>query len=338
MKEETKTRHTRLAVLAVLLCVSFTAIFTSCGKKMSGQESDPPVQAAEREADTEPLEKWQEGTIFYNGKSYQYNAALKSYLFMGIDKDEKVRAVPDGIDGGQCDALFLLVVDEKKARLSLIKIHRNTMTEVDVYDEDGTHLGPMELQLCLQHGYGDGARLSCSRTVAAVEKLFYNIPIKGYFAMNMGGIRALNDAVGGVSVEVLEDVSMPELGVSLKEGEQVTLDGDEAYAYVRKRDIAEFDSATGRMERQSQYLSELIPMLQDMGESKANGILEELDDYVVSDIIYLDLLEETGGLTFSDADIYTVPGETVLNGEFEEYHVDEDAFYEMILDIFYERV
>ena len=74
-----------------------------------------------------------------------------------------------------------------------------------------------------------------------------------------------------------------------------------------------------------------------MGKSKANEVLEELDDYVVSDIVYLDLLEETEGMEFDGDQIYEVPGETVLNGDFEEYHVDEDALYDLILDVLYDE-
>jgi hypothetical protein len=31
-------------------------------------------------------------------------------------------------------------------------------------------------------------------------------------------------------------------------------------------------------------------------------------------------------------------GETVMGEEFEEFYPDEDALYEMILDVFYEKV
>lgn len=322
-----------------LLCtlLLFMICFASCGKKTEAAKETERTES-EAKPEAEPLEKWQEGTIYHNGKSYRYNSSIKTYLFLGIDKDEPVKTVPDGIDGGQADALFLLVADRDKEKLSLVKIHRNTMTEIEVYKDDGTDLGSMKLQLCLQHGYGDGARLSCLRTVNAVENLFYHIPITGYFSLNMGGIRQLNDAAGGVTVEVLEDVEMPGIGVKLHEGEVVTLTGNEAYAYVRKRDVEEFDSATGRLERQTQYLMKLIPQLRSLGKSKGNAILEELDAYVVTDIIYLDLLEETAGYGFSENNVYTVPGTTAKNGEFEEYHVDEDTFYEMILEIFYDEV
>ena len=71
--------------------------------------------------------------------------------------------------------------------------------------------------LC-KHGYGDGMELSCERSVAAVSRLFYNLPISGYAAINMGAIPALNDAVGGVQVTVLDDVIYPEYDMDLHQG------------------------------------------------------------------------------------------------------------------------
>ena len=41
----------------------------------------------------------------------------------------------------------------------------------------------------------------------------------------------MNDAVGGVEVTVLQDISFPKAGVDLKKGEKVTLDGTQAYYY-----------------------------------------------------------------------------------------------------------
>ena len=90
--------------------------------------------------------------------------------------------------------------------LSIIAVNRNAMALVDVYDEDGVYMGQYTKQITLQHGYGDGMELSCERSVAAVSRLFYNLPISGYAAINMGAIPALNDAVGGVQVTVLDDV------------------------------------------------------------------------------------------------------------------------------------
>ncbi len=35
---------------------------------------------------------------------------------------------------------------------------------------------------------------------------------------------------------------------------------------------------------------------------------------------------------------YTLPGETVMGEQYEEFYPDEDAMFEMILDVFYEKV
>ena len=41
---------------------------------------------------------------------------------------------------------------------------------------------------------------------------------------------------------------------------------------------------------------------------------------------------------FDQSSIYSLEGETVQGDKFEEFYVDEDALYEMIIDIFYEPV
>ena len=84
--------------------------------------------------------------------------------------------------------------------------------------------------------------------------MFHNLPIYGYVALNMGGVPPVNDAVGGVEVEVLQDLHYPEKGVDLREGEVVRLNGQEAYCYLRGRDVNEYDSATLRLRREEQYI------------------------------------------------------------------------------------
>ena len=115
-------------------------------------------------------------------------------------------------------------------------------------------MGTIQGQICLQHAFGDGKRLSCSKTVDAVSGLFQNIPISGYLAMNMGGIPQMNDAVGGVEVTVQQDISFPKAGVNLKKGQKVTLNGTQAYYYLHGRDTEEYDSATKRLQREEQYI------------------------------------------------------------------------------------
>ena len=216
------------------------------------------------------------------------------------------------------------------------------MANVEVYDKDDNFLGTRELQICLQHGFGDGMRTSCRRTVQAVSGLLYNLPISGYLSMRMDAMPILNDSVGGVTVEVLQDLtSAGGRNVSLKKGETVTLTGDEAYVYLRSRDIHQFDSASLRLERQMQYMSAFF---EQAGNAFGGDILkvmrmyDAIEDYVVSGIDFAGLAEETMKYGFDPSRMYSISGETVLNGGFEEFHADDTALYELVLKLFYEEL
>jgi LCP family protein required for cell wall assembly len=288
-------------------------------------------------------EKWQEGDISYNGKTYRYNNTLKTYLFMGIDSEGPVATAKDYISGGQSDAMFLLVVDDENKKLSVVAINRNSMVPLQVYDADGTLLGTGTAQICLQHAYGDGKRLSCDRTVDTVSSMFYGIPISGYIAMNRDGITIMNDALGGVTVEVLDDLQGN--GITLTKGETVTLKGYASELYLRKRDITEFDSAGARLKRQQQYLLCLAEKLKAAAKSDdedeqamAVNAFEAVEDYVVSSVNFASFVEEISAYDFDESDMYSVPGTTQMGEEFEEYIIDEAEFYQLIIDVFYKEV
>jgi LCP family protein required for cell wall assembly len=285
-------------------------------------------------------EKWQEGAVRYNGRVYQYNTAIKTYLIMGIDVSGPVTKAADGISGGQSDAMFLLVCDGSNNKMSLIAINRNTMTDIDVYNEDGIFRGTYNLQICLQHAYGDGMRVSCIRSVDAVSHLFYDVPISGYVSMNLDGIPILNDSVGGVTLEVMQDLENTSMGVNLHKGELVTLNGNEAYVYLRSRDTNVFASANDRLERQEQYLGAYYEkaklVINDSDD--AMDIYDSLEDYLVTSVDFSKLVDELMQYELDESNIYSIKGETIQGKRFEEFHADDDALYEMILDIFYNEV
>lgn len=309
--------------------------------RQTGAETGTSEESSTDTTEVQAVERWQEGVINYNGKQYQYNTAIKTYLIMGIDKDGPVMAAEDGLSGGQSDAMFLLVQDTRKEQISIIAIHRNTMTEIDVYDAEGNYVGRETRQICLQHGYGDGMRTSCIRSVDAVSRLFYDLPISGYLAINMDAIPILNDSVGGVEVTVLNDVENPARGVTLHEGETLTLDGNQAYAYIRTRDINEYDSATFRLERQKQYILAFLKKAKLQAQQDQSSILrtyEAMEDYMISSVDFVRLAETATNYEFQESDLYTVPGQVYSGEKYEEFYVDEEGLYEMIIEIFYEPV
>lgn len=322
-----------LTILLVIVLVT-VVVFAVKGKESDGSNN------TQNTGDTSAnVEKWQEGVIKYNGKYYKYNNKIKNYLIMGIDKDAYVE-VTDSSSGGQSDAMFLLVVNDADKTMSIVSINRNTMTDVDVYGDSGVILKTTEAQICTQHGFGDGKHLSCKRAADAVSRLFYNLPISGYLSMQMGAIPIMNDAIGGVELEVLQDVVYESKGVNLKAGETVTLTGDEAYAYLRARELDEFDSATDRLKRQEQYISCFVEQMEAYtsgSKIKALDIYEAISDYIVTNIDIASMVLQLEDYEYSEQK-YSVPGETRMGEVFEEYHVDDDALYDMIIELFYVEV
>lgn len=344
-----------LAFVMIILAgvLIFVGLQVSGKNKLYGRQNLPgpdlslaklPTESAEESSEMlpDPAEEdnWEEGDIRYQGVHYRYNSDVLTFLFMGIDKMTEVKAAKDGIDGGQSDALFLLVLNPHTMEASIIGINRDTMTDIDVYSKTGSYMGTTKGQLCLQHGYGDGGKESCERTQNAVSKLFYNLPIHGYCAINMGAIPLINDAVGGVEVTVLEDV----INSNLKEGQTVVLKGQQAYQYLHNRDTKSDFSAGRRLERQKQYLSAyaataIAKMKTDI--TLPVKIYTTISKYMVTDISVDEvsyLATQALDYKFGSDAIYSMEGETVIGEKFEEFYPDETALYELILQVFYEEV
>lgn len=283
-------------------------------------------------------DNWQEGDVRYKGSVYRYNEDILTFLFLGIDDKGEVEVKPEGIHGGQSDAIFLLVLNPHNKEVSVIGINRDTMTDIDVYSVLGNYLWTEKAQLTLQHAYGDGAKISCERSREAVSRLFYGLPIHGYCSINMGAIPLINDAVGGVEVEILEDVW------KLKEGETVLLKGDASYHYLHDRDTKSFNSAGRRLERQKQYLTAYAATAVEAMKGditlpvKLYGTLSKymVTDVTVDEVSYL--ATRISDYSFSSERFYSLAGETVQGGILEQFWVDETALYELILEVFYEEV
>lgn len=335
-----------LILLTVIVCVAFQVV-RAVGKSSlrSRAESTSPDLApvTTTEALTEEEKnRWQEGWVKYNGKIYAYNQDIMTFLFMGIDKNGDVKEVEEGTNGGQADALFLAVMNPHDKTIRLIGINRNTMTDIDVYNQEGSYLNTVTAQIAVQHGFGNGVEESCEYQVKAVRNLFYSLPIHGYAAINMSAIATINDAVGGVDVTVLEDLTR--IDKSLKKGESVHLMGDSAFWYVKYRNTGEFASADRRLERQKQYLNAFVGEAKQAAKQDISIVLDlyktissqMVTDVTVDEVVYLaPILTD---YQFDSDNFYILEGETIMGERFEEFYPDEDVLYRLILEVFYEEV
>lgn len=280
-------------------------------------------------------------TITYQGKTYAYNNNMTSILCMGIDKKdgEGLGLVDDVVGtGGQADALYMVAFDTATGETDIIAISRDIYGDIGVYSADGNYTGTENAQLCLAYAYGDGKEKSCVNTVDAVKRLFYNLPINSYFAMELEAITTLNDAVGGVVV-TLPDDSLP-LGNA---GDTIRLYGQDAIIFIQYRNVYELNSSVDRMNRQISYLEGFASTAIDMTKQDLSTPVN-LYNIVSSNSVTnlnasrISAIGYTIATSGASCEFAKVPGEVIHNGEYAEYVVDEQGLLELILDIYYKPV
>ena len=281
-----------------------------------------------------------ENTITYNGKTYQYNEHLSNFLFMGIDAREKVETKEGQANAGQADAIFLLSWDRVKHNITMISIPRDTMTQIETFSVDGESLGKSTDHLSLAYAFGDGGTKSCELMKTAVSNLLYQVPIQGYAAVNLDGLPILAKGVDGVPITVPDD-SLEKVNPEMKQGANITLNEDNIETFVRYRDITKDQSAIVRLNRQKVFLDAYqARAIEKFNEDQGfiTDLYTELQEYMVTNIgtdQFAKIMEDAS--KDGTKEKLTLPGEAVEGTSFDEYHVDDEKLYEMILQVFYEE-
>lgn len=323
-------------VLAVVLIILAGMLLLQALDRDYGQ-----VTIAENDgaADTAVDEAPEQELVFYDGGWYALREDLETVLVLGLDKYAG-ETTESYVNDQQADFIILLVLDKEAGTCTPIQLNRDTMTEIQRLGVNGKSAGTFTGQLALAHTYGSGGTDSCKNTAEAVSNLLYGVEIDHYISMTMDGVAVLNDLVGGVTVEVLDDFS--NVDSTLVQGETVTLRGEQALTYVRARGGMEDSSNLHRMERQRQYMAALQTQFAACAEKDAGFLLNallQINAYMVSDCTVEQLSALTESIGDSDVqDIRTLEGEAVEGAEFMEFYPDETALQALVMDVFYEYV
>lgn len=278
--------------------------------------------------------------VIYKGTKYVYNDDIITLLILGIDNYQAVSPAKDGISGGQSDSIFLVVMNPDTKKIDIIAIPRDTISKIWIYDKNGDFVQTGNAQICLQHGYGDGMKLSNERALKAISYLMYDLPIHSVTSINMGAVGMLNDAIGGVTLESLDTFNYS--GFSFTKGKTVTLKGHMTFSYINYRDCSRHNTASERLARQKQYISIFI-------KQALNAVKKDLDivtdvyniisDYVVTDLkldemVYL----ASESVSYNFGEFISLQGTLDTSMRYERYYLDEEKLQELIIEKFYNKV
>ena len=276
--------------------------------------------------------------IVYNGVTYKYNENVTSFLFIGVDKENLDDQTVQGT-GGQADVIVMMALDLKNRKLTMLNIPRDTMTDVAIYSSGGYYTGMQRQQICLSYAYGDGKETSCNNTMASAKRIFYNIPVSTYYSLDLEGIAALNDAVGGV------DVVSPETIEKFREGQSYHLEGNDARRFIKARVHDRADASMLRTKRHQVYaksfMSKVMTSVKE-NPSYAVDLFNESAPYSCTNLNAAKVMYLAQDIALHGSlktDIQSVPGKTTLNSDNKaEFTVSEKEFYEQFLSVYYEKM
>lgn len=205
-------------------------------------------------------------------------------------------------DVGRTDTMIVATINPQTQTAKLTSIPRDTL--VDIYgsqqdDEKINAAYPL---------YG------AKTTLKTVEHLV-DIPIHYYVLLNMGGLKQMVNAVGGVTVNPLLTFHYEQANVT--KGVKIHLNGASALAYSRMRDQDPLGDY-GRQARQRQLIKALVVKEADISSiPRYQSVLGSLQHNIQTNLTFNDLM----WLRFKDAhtsrhiDSQTLQGQpAILNG------------------------
>lgn len=180
-----------------------------------------------------------------------------NYLIVGSDSREGLSAqekkdLHTGSAGGKrTDSMMILHVGSGGP--TLISLPRDSWVEIPSFtgSKSGKHYNNTQ-QTKLNAAYAqDGAPL----LVRTVEHNT-GLKIDHYAEIGFGGFAKIVDSVGGVEMNIPQDIKDKNSGADFKKGKQ-TLDGKQALSFVRNRHAGTGDSDLGRTKNQQKFLAAL---------------------------------------------------------------------------------
>ncbi len=328
--EKSKTKPSKRKKLIIVLSLFLVFVITLVSSffimvKIGEIRLRNSLVSSQKVHDDDSEEKFD--VIYHNGKKYKYNTDLINLLLIGIDADNK-----DKESQGQADALYLVSVDNKKNKVKIVGISRNTMCDFGMVGIDGEIYSTEHGQICLAFAYGNDDMQSSKNCVDAVSNLLYNVPINGYYTLYLDAISKLVDAVGGV--EVAMDKNDVDTRFYNANSKSIVLDGKTAYSYVQARG----NSNGPRVERHKKFIAGFIKSAKKSVAKDLTlpfKLANEMKKYSVTDIDITSAVYLATEAINWDIEFVNIKGEYGVEDGWETFTVDDADLKDVIIGNFY---
>ena len=167
--------------------------------------------------------------------------------------------------GARTDTIIVVRVDPTENIVSMMSIPRDTMIEID-------GAGTQKFNAAYTYGGASG-------TIAAVKKLT-GVDIDHYAEINFEGLVGLVDAIGGIDVEIEEEIDDDDAGGHLDAGKQ-HLNGEQALILARSR--AYVDGDFTRQANQRKVIMAIINKGLTAPATELSGLIKASTKFLTTD-------------------------------------------------------
>lgn len=246
--KRTKTLGLIAAIVVVLGLISALLLHNHLNSKINVVDT-----AALEQPEYTPIEP---ESIKTPGGSNPEKPAEGSLNYMLIGSDSRSGS-SWGEDGARSDTTIIMHISADRKNIDLVSIPRDSIVDIPpcALSEGGQTSSETNGMFNSAFTKGDSLASSVACTQSTIEKNT-GLEIDGFTVVDFAGFEEIVDALGGVKMDVPEDMKSKKSGLSLKKGEQ-TLNGEEALAYARARtmEVGPADgSDIGRIDRQQELL------------------------------------------------------------------------------------
>lgn len=241
--------------------------------------------------------------------------APQNFLLVGVDSaanldaSDPARAGREDVSGLRSDTIMILRVDPGSDRASLLSLPRDLWVPL-------ASGGSNRINAAIQTGGPEDL-------IDTIEQ-YLGIPVNHYVQVDFAGFRDLVDVIDGVKVWFERPARDRRSGLNIEQPGCVTLDPDQALAYVRSRHYETFEDGhwrtdptgdLGRISRQQDFIVRSLRRSVDKGvrnpvtlDNLVDAALETVtvDDQLKGDDI-VDLGRRFRGFDPARLDLYTLP-------------------------------
>lgn len=212
---------------------------------------------------------------YYAGEPMQSKNVI-NVLLIGLDSKNGLKK------GGRSDTMMLVSLNTKTKKIHMVSFFRDSW----VYFKT-----PSGKEYCgkMNGSYYYGKTAKC--TVETIENVF-KIKIDHYVVTDFSSFQSIVDTVGGIRVDVQEYESknmMREWGIECPVGENVLLNGEQAFYFARQRH-SDADADVSRTRRQRQVITAFIESCRGASITQLSEILNDIFGYFRTDMTKTEII------------------------------------------------